>query len=401
MTFTWRPLLQRLPHSPTPSPKRPLPVKLASSRAPKSIILTFDAFGTLVCPRRPIAEQYLDAARKSGLAVQDIAAPSLFASFKQSFKQLDDLYPNYGQCENGLNSSREWWNRVVWNTFAPFITLPEKVLHASETLFPLPHSREYVDEELHANAKKLEETCHILWERFHSIAYTTFSDVKPLYIALQELKAKYAKDVRIIVGVISNSDHRIKSVMESLGLYDNCHWAKVTLKPTVNRKPMLLDFIITSAENGYLKPDPIIFRSALNKAILNVGYAPSRLFTTTIHVGDDATTDVRGAIAAGWDCSVLLQRDRTRDEAIDTYQWRIGSNDEQDAAEAGNTKKSALKVVRSLEAVPRLVEREIRKLQTQWKDSKNGKLKKPPRRRVTRADFEMVRKTTRGTRKRR
>ena len=77
----------------------------------------------------------------------------------------------------------------------------------------------------------------------------------------------------ITIGVVSNWDTRLKSICDGLGLTP------------------LVDFIIISAEVGVRKPDPGIFRMALEKA----GVRPAE----AIHVGDLPEEDAEGARRAG------------------------------------------------------------------------------------------------------
>ena len=75
------------------------------------------------------------------------------------------------------------------------------------------------------------------------------------------------------LGVISNFDYRIYSILEALGLTRH------------------FDSIMISSEAGYAKPAPEIFRMALQRHSL----VPSQ----ALHVGDSEALDVVGAHAAG------------------------------------------------------------------------------------------------------
>jgi putative hydrolase of the HAD superfamily len=88
------------------------------------------------------------------------------------------------------------------------------------------------------------------------------------------------------LGVVSNADGRVESFLELAGL----------------RK--YLDFVVDSAVVGVEKPDPAIFRIALERA----GVEP-RL---AVHVGDIYEIDVMGARAAGVE-GILLDPAGTED----------------------------------------------------------------------------------------
>jgi putative hydrolase of the HAD superfamily len=92
-----------------------------------------------------------------------------------------------------------------------------------------------------------------------------YDDVEP---ALLDLRSRGLR-----VGIVSNWDTRLKSISDGLGL------------------TRLVDFIVISAEVGVRKPDPRIFRMALDKA----GVRPEE----AIHVGDLPEEDAEGAKRAG------------------------------------------------------------------------------------------------------
>ncbi len=76
-----------------------------------------------------------------------------------------------------------------------------------------------------------------------------------------------------VVGVISNSDGRIEKLLKEAGLYDS------------------LDLVIDSRIVGVEKPDPKIFRLAIDRA----GVEPAK----AVYVGDFYSLDILGARSAG------------------------------------------------------------------------------------------------------
>ena len=84
------------------------------------------------------------------------------------------------------------------------------------------------------------------------------------------------------MGLISNMNQNGDELADSMGLLPH------------------LDFSITSQEVGAEKPDPLIFEHALRRA----GAQPE----SAVHVGDQITSDVAGALNAGIN-AVLLDRD--------------------------------------------------------------------------------------------
>ena len=115
-----------------------------------------------------------------------------------------------------------------------------------------------------------------VWRRVREVPYrlAPFDDVIPV---LKELRAR-----GITVGLVTNMDRKGDDIADGLGLKDH------------------LDLTVTSLEVGASKPDPAIFRAALDRA----GAEPHE----SIHVGDQPSSDVEGALSAGIG-PVLLDRD--------------------------------------------------------------------------------------------
>ncbi len=105
-----------------------------------------------------------------------------------------------------------------------------------------------------------------LYRRFgEADAWRVYDDVVPV---LRDLRGRGLK-----IGVVSNWDSRLQTISDGLGLSD------------------LVDFLVISAQAGVRKPDPAIFRIALEKA----GVRPE----DAVHVGDLPEEDAEGARRAG------------------------------------------------------------------------------------------------------
>jgi putative hydrolase of the HAD superfamily len=98
-----------------------------------------------------------------------------------------------------------------------------------------------------------------------ALEFAPYPDVEP---ALRELRAGGIKLV-----IASNWDCSLPDWLEPLGLLE------------------LVDAVVTSADVGAAKPDPALFRHALEQA----GAPPAQ----AVHVGDSLDNDVAGARAAG------------------------------------------------------------------------------------------------------
>lgn len=115
-------------------------------------------------------------------------------------------------------------------------------------------------------AVPFEDWFQALYRRFgEPSVWRFYDDVETI---LRDLRARGLK-----IGVVSNWDTRLKTICDGLGLTP------------------LVDFIVISAEVGVRKPDPGIFRVALDRA----GVLPEE----AIHVGDLPEEDAEGARRAG------------------------------------------------------------------------------------------------------
>ena len=120
------------------------------------------------------------------------------------------------------------------------------------------------------------EQAMVIWRAVRSIPYgmARYDDVLPAFDLL--------KQQGFTLGLISNMNTTATQLVEDMGLTP------------------YLDFAVTSGEVGVEKPHAPIFREALRRS----GAAPG----DTIHVGDQLSSDIAGAMNAGIG-PVLIDRD--------------------------------------------------------------------------------------------
>jgi putative hydrolase of the HAD superfamily len=99
------------------------------------------------------------------------------------------------------------------------------------------------------------------------------------------------KDSPITLGVVSNFDPRLHSILDACKLSG------------------YFKFVLTSYEAGCSKPDPEIFQKALHLAALD-GLEPQH----ALHVGDNLDLDVKGAQEAGWQAWMVDDKRRSADK---------------------------------------------------------------------------------------
>lgn len=290
-------------------------------RSPLGICITLDAFGTLYHPKKPIAIQYLEVAQQCGLKA-DIHVPKLEASFRRAFRDQSAKYPNYGKSKGMTVES--WWYDVVYSAFHPLCRGQTMPASLASTLFHHFSSRD---------------------------AYALYPDVLPFFQIMQKLRQKYGdpKGAIVLVGVVTNSDNRALTILQSLGLRVGHEWEHEsayqsvkdiwhdgkqrnyeaprqghtlggeppsrTLLDTYNSEDDI-DFLITSYASSSEKPDVRIFaktdefaatlrmsrmvRSSNGEFVTEHPFEASKfqiagLGMTHIHVGDDYKKDYEGA----------------------------------------------------------------------------------------------------------
>lgn len=201
-------------------------------------LVTFDITDTLIRFSRAPAIQYAKAAAEMG--IQGIDQIKLDKCFKSEFKAIEKRHPNYG-----LHSSnftwQDWWSQLVSNIFHcvnPNIE-QEKLKMLSEHLIKIYRTKE-------------------CWRHMEG--------GQELVTVVRNCGKK--------TGVISNSDPSLVSVLREMELFDK------------------FDFILTSYEAGFSKPDKNIFQMALDMYKIKPHEA--------LHIGNTYELDYVGARSAGW-----------------------------------------------------------------------------------------------------
>ncbi|KLU83019.1 hypothetical protein MAPG_02086 [Magnaporthiopsis poae ATCC 64411] len=276
---------------------------------PRNILVCFDAFGTLIWPRKPVPQQYGEAARKLGLG--GFSDRDIKTSFKKAFTEMMKDHPNYGH--QSSMGAETWWTNLIHRTFTPLLNEKDRqTIHRD--LAPLLLRRfssgegyRLVDEEIGPLLRELRPL------RRHQVVGTTGSEDQQ-------------RPYRVALGVITNSDDRIPAVFSSLGLGVGPLRGVQGLLPAgdatggIAEEPQHdIDFCCMSYDVGREKPDAAIFRAAESLASTSIrasgrvqtgaegeedglqpgGSAPESDWTS-IYVGDDYAHDVCGAVEAGW-----------------------------------------------------------------------------------------------------
>ncbi|OJD14856.1 hypothetical protein AJ78_04832 [Emergomyces pasteurianus Ep9510] len=297
---------------------------------PRTLLLTLDAFHTLFHPRLPVPIQYAQVAQslhfpphfsRNNLPTADLAA-KISIAFRAAYKDESARRPNFGRKVTGFGGPREWWANVIRGCFKRVVA--GDVGDADEV-----GEVEVVPEEL----------VQRLLTRFESReGYLLYPDVEEFVARMRRWREKERRTrlgseangvvrlpgfERVVIGVISNSDDRIASILTSLGVrVGPLGWTTAAAAAPVpsdeagpsGSSPLAdIDFIVTSYEAGEEKPHRKIFDFAKERAkeCLEMDASLTWMKDTEwsyLHIGDHYDNDYEGAINAGWD-SFLLPRD--------------------------------------------------------------------------------------------
>lgn len=174
-------------------------------------------------------------------------------------------YPSTADLQRGLDRAERYYEERYWS---------DDTFWASETEAAAMWSEMYALAMEEVGVEAFPALGRQLYDEFgRGDRWALYPDVLP---AMRELHA-----MGLHMGIVSNWDARLPGLCHHLGL------------------SRYLDFVISSANLGRIKPEASIFHSALSR----VGVAPHE----AVHVGDHYYADVLGARAAGIH-PVLLDR---------------------------------------------------------------------------------------------
>ncbi|CAK9440439.1 uncharacterized protein LODBEIA_P45390 [Lodderomyces beijingensis] len=242
-------------------------IRESNKKFPPPNVISFDLFGTLYKPKKPVPEQYYDISHDEfGIAK---SAQSIEKDFPRVYSQLQKEYPNYGKGHPQFEHCDAWWRELILRLYG---------------------LDKYSDE-----TKALS---HRLIHHFTSEqAYDLYADVLPTLETLQ------SHGVKMVVA--SNSDSRALTILQSLNIK---HFFQCV-------ESWHCSGIFLSYDYDHAKPDKALFDQVATRMYRSVkdphfrGKSPPVSFLDACwHVGDDHDQDFVGAIRAGWN-GVLLDRE--------------------------------------------------------------------------------------------
>lgn len=208
-------------------------------------LCTFDVTNTLLKFKIPVGEQYVKVARIYGV---DREPAQITSAFMHHWKEMNSRYPNFG-CSLGF-SSKEWWRKLVEKTFS----IDDERIPVKEL--------DFISNHLYDIYKK-----NVCWE------------LVPGALTLLKL----LREKKITIGVISNFDERLESVLRAYNLRS------------------YFNFVLASYIVQVAKPERRIFDLALN-------YLPGIEPSDALHVGDNLKLDYLAAKNAGWNALLICDK---------------------------------------------------------------------------------------------
>jgi putative hydrolase of the HAD superfamily len=212
--------------------------------------ILFDAAGTLFYLMKTVGDHYAYVGREVGL---DLDAQKLESAFHVAWQQMPRRPAIDGPRKN---DDKGWWRELVGHVF----------------------------DQVAPSVNELDR------DNFFEVAYEHFAEagVWELYPEVPSVLEELAPGFRL--AVISNFDGRLRLILQHLGI------------------SKFFSQVFISSELGADKPDPEIFRRALNLINLNAN--------EVVHVGDDPERDWNGASAAGLS---VFRLDRPRNSLRDLF----------------------------------------------------------------------------------
>ena len=176
----------------TPAGSTIIPVK-RDKFTTRPELITFDAYNTLIEPSQSMGRWYREALNTACDMTIRLPRPVFFtAAFKKAYDDMSETHPCFGTLSNGAMTSKQWWYEVVRNTYRGTKELTTIDHDELETVLPTVFNLLY--EDIFNSAK----------------GWLVKEDVEYTLIKLKEWRDQGSGPK---IGVISNSDNRLKNVL--------------------------------------------------------------------------------------------------------------------------------------------------------------------------------------------
>ena len=219
-------------------------------------LLTFDVHNVLLTVRNGAPSQYARLAREH-LNLQSIDEKRLRANFMPAFRTLNADHPGYGI--HTSISSRQWWILLVEQTFKDY----------------------------QLSSAQVQSLGTIIYDEFAK------GDMWIKHPQADQVLKELHK--RKVLGVISNFDERLESLLEQHQLRS------------------YFQFVLTPRNCGLYKPQKEIFNHAARLANLQSN-------ANLCHIGDDVQLDYRAASSTNCQALLLAKDEPTKEKLLQEHQ---------------------------------------------------------------------------------
>lgn len=224
-------------------------------------LVTFDATNTLIKVKKSVGHRYYQVAEIYGL-VRQSERDKLIAKFNENFqicmREMKEKHPMYGVNEGISNS--QWWLEVT---------------------------REVLKRSGLADDKRVDVVVGHLYKMF-----STGQPYEYVNGAMNFLRTLKSEHPELKLGIVSNSDERLVQIIAELRLRH------------------FFNFVILPQLDKVQKPDPAVFKLALEKASL---HEPSE----AVHIGDSVKKDYFAAKKCKWNALLLSPVKENLDDGVD------------------------------------------------------------------------------------
>lgn len=215
-------------------------------------LLTFDVTNTLLKRKHSIGAEYLNIAANYLSICRDLDTQSLInKSFKIEMDSMKKEHPLYGH-STGI-SCDQWWSQLIHRTFRKSGFTEDKLSKQNLDLI----------------AK------HIFEYYSTAVPYQLVDNAEEV---IKKLRKNYTQ---LKLGIISNSDYRLRSILNQTGI------------------DHLFNFVLISHQTKIQKPDSAIFELALKLAEVDNG-------SHAVHIGDEIIKDYWAAKNSHWNALLFV-----------------------------------------------------------------------------------------------
>lgn len=260
-----------------------IPFKIEMENLKRPELITFEAAGVLIEPSQSIGRWHREALNTVCEMRIRLPKPKLFTkAFTKVYNEMCAAEPCFG-ASSGM-TAENWWLAVVTKTYKE-TELLDMCISSEELDEIMPEVFDFLYQQVFNTVEG--------WDVKEDAVYT-----------LMKLSEWRDQGSGPKLGVVSNNDPRLHTILSTLGLSKH------------------FDFVTTSYETKTEKPNRDIFDAALGQAGL-----PPPSSSASYHIGASIDSDVVGAKSAGW---TALRYNPWFDEEFPDW-YAIDTEDEADA----------------------------------------------------------------------